>query len=208
MMNESSQTEDWLRRLQGGDQESLAALLEYYRPRLRQMVAVRIDPRLVARADPSDVLQDVFLDAHRQLHSYLQGPRVSLYVWLRGLARQRLLNLEQHHLGAQRRTALRDVSLPVASSAALMEQLVDRGPSPSHALSVEDMQSCLRHALDRLKPEDCEVIAMRHFEDLTNHEVAEVLGLSDSGATMRYGRAICRLREILQDSLTDGEGIP
>src|SRR5207244_2738412 len=105
-------TSQWLTRARGGDTAALAALFEYYRPRLRQMVRLRLDARLTARLDPSDVLQEVYLDVAGQIRAYLRRPRVAFYVWLRGLAWERLMKLHRRHLGAGCRAAGREQALP------------------------------------------------------------------------------------------------
>ena len=122
---------------------------------------------------------------------------MAFYVWLRGLAGQRLSNVHRDHLQAKRRSARREVSLPTESSVALVRQLLAGGTSPSLALAKKELRRRVQQALERLRPEDREVILMRHFEDMSNREVAQTIGLTDSGATMRYGRALFRLKEVL-----------
>jgi RNA polymerase sigma-70 factor (ECF subfamily) len=195
--NKSRDTQRWLDDLRQGNADALAALLDYYRPRLRQMVRLRMDRQLAARVDPSDVIQEVYLDASRQIRAYLQECKVDFYVWLRGLAGQRLSNIRRQHLGAKRRSALREVALPAESSLLLAEQLLAGGTSPSRALLKRELRRRVQHALEKLQPDDREVILMRHFEEMSNREVAQAIGLSPSGATMRYGRALFRLKEIL-----------
>jgi RNA polymerase sigma-70 factor (ECF subfamily) len=197
MSNAPGETEGWLAGLRQGNADALAALLDYYRPRLRQMVRLRMDRQLAARVDPSDVIQEVYLDAQRQVQAYLQDPKVDFYVWLRGLAGQRLSNVHRQHLGAKCRTAWREVSLPAESSLLLARQLLAGGTSPSRALLKKELRRRVQQALERLPPDDREVILMRHFEEMSNGEVAQAIGLTESGATMRYGRALFRLKEIL-----------
>lgn len=205
MNAQPTESERWLQDVQRGNPRALAALLDHYRPQLRQMLAMRMNKRLTARVDPSDVIQEVFLDANRQITAYVENPRVDFYVWLRGLARQRLSNMQREHAGAQRRAVGREVPLPVESSAMLLEQLVGLGPTPSRALAAREMRRYVQRAIERLKGDDRDVILMRHFEGLTNKQVAQALKISPSGATMRYGRALFRLKELLQHDLTEGE---
>ncbi len=204
MTGEPPETEVWLRGLQEGRAEALAALFQFYQPRLRQMVRLRIDPRLAARVDVSDVLQETYLDAARQVASYLREPRVAFYVWLRGLTWERLLNVQRQHLGTQRRALGREVPLPAESSALLARQLLAAGSSPSAALLKEELRRRVQDALARLRPDDREVILLRHFENLSNTEVAQALGLSAAAATMRYGRALVRLKELLTEGAAGG----
>ncbi len=197
MSNEPGETERWLASLRRGDADALAALLDHYRPRLRQMVRLRMDRQLAARVDPSDVIQEVYLDAERQIQAYLQDSKVAFYVWLRGLAGQRLANVHRQHLRAKCRTAWREVPLPAESSLILAQQLLAGGTSPTQAVLKKELRRRVQQALEKLQPDDREVILMRHFEEMSNQEVAQAIGLSESGATMRYGRALFRLKEIL-----------
>jgi RNA polymerase sigma-70 factor (ECF subfamily) len=206
MGNEPSDTDALLRRAAGGDQAALAELFSRCRRRLRQMVRLRLDRRLQGRVDPSDVLQDAYLDLTQQLPAYLAKPDMPFFLWLRLLTGQRLLRLHRQHLGAQMRDAGREVSLyrgalPQASSASLAAQLLGRFTTASQAAVRAERQLLLQEALNALDPLDREVIALRHFEELTNQEAAAVLGLSKSAASNRYVRALTRLQAAL-------EGIP
>lgn len=206
--DEPSQAGVLLRRVRSGDRDALVALFDYYRPRLEQMLRLRMDVRVAARFDISDVLQEAYLDAARQIQNYLQQQQVAVYVWLRQLAWERLLNLQRQHLGAKCRAVAREVPLPAESSALLAKALLAQPPSPSQALLQEELRHRLQRALEKLKPPDREVILMRHYEDMSNSEVAQVLGLSASAATMRYGRTLFRLKEILLADLPAGESRP
>lgn len=201
-------TESYLCRIRAGDSAALAELFNYYRPRLRQMVRLRQDPRIAARVDPSDVIQETYLDVARQINGYLRNPQVAFYVWLRGLAWERLLNLQRMHLGARCRAVGREVPLPAQSSVLLARQLLAKGSSPSQALLRDELRRRVQNALAALDPTDREVILMRHFENMSNSEVAHALGLTDAGATRRYGRAVFRLRERLVAGLGTGESRP
>jgi RNA polymerase sigma-70 factor, ECF subfamily len=207
-MDEPSQTSVLLRRLRSGDRDALVGLFDYYRPRLQQMLWLRMDARVAARFDASDVLQEAYLDAARQIQAYLQQPQVAIYVWLRQLAWERLLNLQRQHLGAKCRAVEREVPLPGDSSALLAKALLAPGPSPSQALLQEELRRRLQRALEKLKAPDRDVILMRHYEEMSNGEVAQALSLSASAATMRYGRALFRLKEILLADLATGESRP
>jgi RNA polymerase sigma-70 factor (ECF subfamily) len=186
-------------RLCGGDSTALAPLFELYRPRLRRMVQLRLDPRAAARLDASDVLQETYLDAAGRVGEYVHDPRVCAFVWLRGLAWQRLLKLHRQHLGAGCRAAVLECPLPEGSDERLAAVLRALGDSPSQALDREESRRRVRRALDALAPDDREVILLRDFEGLSNSEVAQLLGIGRSGATMRYGRALFRLKELLCD---------
>jgi RNA polymerase sigma-70 factor (ECF subfamily) len=201
---DASDTARWLERAAAGDAEGWRQLLARHHDRLRRMVAVRMDPRLHGRVDPSDVLQEAYLDAAVHLPDYVKAPAVPFFLWLRLLAGSRLSKLHLRHLGRQRRDAAREVSIdrpmvPEASSAALAAQLLGRGSRPSEAAVRAELKARLVGALEQLDPLDREVLALRHFEQLTTAESAGVLGVSESAAAKRYVRAIMRLRALLRD---------
>lgn len=199
---DSSETIRLLRRAAGGDRASLGAVLQRHEARLRRMVAFRMDPRLQGRVDPSDVVQEVSLTAAGSLTDYLSRPAMPFFLWLRGIAGNKLLELHRHHLGTPMRDARREVSLyrasmPEATSAALAAQLMGRFSRPSEAAVRAEVKIRLQEALNQMDSVDREVLALRHFEHLTNAEAAEVLGIKEAAAGKRYLRALERLRDIL-----------
>jgi RNA polymerase sigma-70 factor (ECF subfamily) len=202
MSDVTRETEELLRRAKTGDGRALAELFEHYRLRLRQLVRLRLDRRLHGRIDPSDVLQETFLDLARRFPEYAEQATVPFFLWLRGLTGQRLIDVHRQHLGAQMRDAGQEVSLyrgalPQASSASLAAQLLGRLTSPTQAAVRAEMQRRLQDALNMMDPLDREVVVLRHFEELSNAETAEVLGIQKSAASKRYIRAIARLKQIL-----------
>jgi RNA polymerase sigma-70 factor, ECF subfamily len=197
-----SDDEATLRRAADGDQAALAAMLQPHRERLRRMVALRLDRRLKGRIDPSDVLQDAFLQAAQGLPKYLEQPERPFFLWLRWLTGMSLQMLHRRHLGIQARDAGREVQmldrpLPGASSAALAARLLGRDTRPSVAAIRAERHLRLQEALNTMDPVDREVLVLRHFEDLSNSEVARELGLQESAASKRYIRALHRLKEVL-----------
>ena len=191
-----------MRELSTGDAQALVRLFDHYRPRLQRMVRLRMDPRAARRIDPSDVLQETYVDAANRVQKYLESPQVSLFVWLRGLAMDRLLMLHRRHLDAKCRSTKMESVFPAESSMALAESLLGGHGSPSRILMRDELQRRVESAVNRLSSEDREVILMRHFEGMGNREVAEALGLTDSAASMRHGRALFRLKEVLTESLS------
>src|SRR5262249_17895700 len=155
------------------DQEAWGALLTRHRGRLRCLVALRLDRRLQGRIDPSDVLQEAFLEATEQREDYLRQRALPFYLWLRLLTGQKLVALLRRTRGAQARDAGREVSLyrgslPETSSAALAAQLLGRESRPSEAAIRAERSLRLQEALNGLEPLDREVLALRHFEMLSN----------------------------------------
>jgi RNA polymerase sigma-70 factor (ECF subfamily) len=202
MRDNLDETDQLLHRASQGDQQALGELLSRYRDRLRLMVRLRLDRRLQGRIDSSDVIQEAYLEAAERFRDYARNPDMPFYLWLRFLTAQKLLVLHRQHLGAKSRDAAREVSLyrgalPEASSAVLAAQLVGHRTTPSQAAMRAEMQIRLQEALNSMDPIDREVLALRHFEQLTNGETARVLGLRESAASQRYARALLRLKEIL-----------
>jgi RNA polymerase sigma-70 factor, ECF subfamily len=209
---DSSQTNRLLRRAADGDGECLGALLTRHEGRLRRMVAFRLDPRLHGRIDPEDVVQEVSLAASEHLADYLRRPAMPFFLWLRGIAGNKLLQLHRRHLGTPMRDARREVSLhrgpmPGATSAALADRLLGHGTRASEAAVRAEMKVRLQEALNGMDPLDREVLALRHFEQLTNAEAARELGIEERAAGKRYLRALGRLKQVLS-SLPGGlEGL-
>jgi RNA polymerase sigma-70 factor, ECF subfamily len=202
MTRDSSETNRLLALAASGDNASWGAVLQRHQDRLRRMVGFRLDPRLQGRIDPSDVVQEVCLAASRSLPDYLKSPVMPFFLWLRGIAGNKLLELHRHHLGTPMRDARREVSLyrgsmPETTSAALAARLLGRFSRPSEVAVRVEVKLRLQEALNQMDPVDREVLALRHFEHLSNAEAAAVLGIKEAAAGKRYLRALDRLREIL-----------
>src|SRR5919201_73986 len=212
MDNNSSGTVDLLVRARAGDQQALNEIFTRHRDRLRRMVEVRLDHRLQARVDASDVIQDAYVEVVTRLGEYLRDPKVPLFLWLRLVVGERLLKLHRQHLGTQMRDAGLEVSLyrgalPAASSAALAAQLLGRHTSPTQAATRAERMLRLQEALNTLDPMDHEVLSLRHFEELSRAEAARALNISEAAAAKRYVRALKRLKEILADMPGGLEGL-
>jgi RNA polymerase sigma-70 factor, ECF subfamily len=208
MPEDAPETDERLQLAANGDPSSWEALVDESRQRLRRMVAFRLDHRLQGRVDPSDVVQDAYLEAWRELRSYLEHPALPFYLWLRGIAGNTLRELHRHHLGTQMRDPRREVSihggaLAETTTGALAERLLGDLSGASGELVRAEIQLRLRDALDTMDPLDREVLALRHFEQLSPAETASVLGIKEAAAGMRYVRALRRLKEILTN-LSDG----
>jgi RNA polymerase sigma-70 factor (ECF subfamily) len=198
----SVRTADLELRLRQGDVQALAELFSHERERLWRVVHFRLAEPLRGRLDPEDVLQEAFLAANQRLGHYAASPATSPFIWLRMILHQTLTDLHRQHLGAQKRDAAREVSLDgaphvQATSASVAIQLVGAFTSPSGAAARADIHSLVQTAIEQMDPIDREVLALRHFEELTNSEVAETLGIEQKAASIRYIRALRRLKEIL-----------
>jgi RNA polymerase sigma-70 factor, ECF subfamily len=198
----SVKTADLERRLRGGDTQALAELFSHERERLWRVIEFRLAEPLRGRLGPEDVLQEAFLAASQRLKHYAASPATSPFLWLRMIVNQTLIDLHRQHLEAQKRDAAREVSVDAvpyaqATSASVAIQLVGIFTSPSRAAARADVLGVVRAAIDGMDPIDREVLALRHFEELTNSEVAEALGIEQKAASIRYVRALRRLKEIL-----------
>jgi RNA polymerase sigma-70 factor (ECF subfamily) len=192
---------DELAMLREGGQQALAELFSKYRGRLERMVEFRLDRRLLGRVDVADVLQDAYIEVARRIDDYLSSPAVSFFVWARQMTWQTLLMVHRRHLGQKRdpRQEVRFRNRPGtnATSFSMAQALIGEFTTPSQAAVREEQATALSDALEALDDIDCEVLALRHYEYLSNHEVAEVLGLSKTAASNRYVRALKRLKQFI-----------
>jgi RNA polymerase sigma-70 factor (ECF subfamily) len=206
-------TEELLRRAAGGDLSARGALWQRHRPRLRRMVALRLDPRLAARVDPSDVVQETLAQADRRLDDYLRERPLPFYPWLRQLAGDRLADAHRRHVRAARRSVTREQGVlpPLADASALelaeglLFQVAAATAGPSEAARRHELRDRVRAALAALPERDREVLVLRHLEQLTAREVAAVLGLTEAGVKSRALRAMQRLRALLGGERAGGE---
>jgi RNA polymerase sigma-70 factor (ECF subfamily) len=201
-MNDSrAESQDLSARLKGGDKQAVAELFSRHRERLWRTVNFRLDRRLAGRVDADDVLQEAYLDAAQRVRHYAEAS-MSPFVWVRMIVAQTMIDVHRRHLGVQKRDANREKSIQgggysQTTAVSLAAQLLGHFTSPSHALMRGEMAQQLEAALETMDPIDQEVLALRHFEELTNSEVAEVLGIQQKAASIRYVRAIARLKDIL-----------
>jgi RNA polymerase sigma-70 factor, ECF subfamily len=202
MANDSGDVSSLLQRAAAGDQDALRDLFQRYRDRLKRMVRLRLSRRLQGRVDDSDVIQEALVDIAKNLPEYAREPKLPLFLWLRHMTGLKLLEIHRRHLGTQLRDADREVSLhrgglPEADSVSLAAQLLGQITSPSQAAIKAETRIYVQEALNSMDPIDREVLALKHFEQLSTTEIAEELGLSKAGAGSRYLRAIKRLKETL-----------
>jgi len=198
---EDPETEELLQNASSGG-PALALLLERHRKRLRRMVAVRLDSRLAPLVDPSDVVQEALADASRKLDAFLRDRPLPFYPWLRRLAWERIIQFHRRHLRAQKRAVTReerlDLPLPDESAMQLADRLVASGTTPSERLLRDEQGRRLREVLERLSPNDREVLVLCYLEELTFGEIAAALGISENAAKVRHFRALERVRKLLE----------
>ncbi|HEV3448811.1 MAG TPA: sigma-70 family RNA polymerase sigma factor [Gemmataceae bacterium] len=199
-------TEQLLGRVAAGDDAARGPLLQRHRQRLRHMIAVRLDPQVRARVDPSDVVQESLAEADRKLSDYARRRPVPFYPWLRSLAWERLVHLHRRHIRAQRRSVRREQAappLPDNSLAELAQRLAGAGSAPSARMRRAELRDLLQAALARLSADDREVLVLRYLEDLATKEIAAVLRVKESAVRMRQLRALQRLRDLLGDDVAE-----
>jgi len=190
---------------EGAPAAKLADLLGAQRQRLLCLIGFRMSPLLRGRVDAEDILQEAYLAAQKRFQHYETNPSVSLFVWVRSVVLQTLTDVHRHHLGVQKRDPRREVSLQAqppytqATSASIVLQLEGDLTSPSQAAARADAHALVTRAVEQMDDTDREVLALRHFEELTNKEVAEVLGIEQKAASIRYVRALKRLKALLTD---------
>ncbi|MGD9855387.1 MAG: sigma-70 family RNA polymerase sigma factor [Planctomycetaceae bacterium] len=197
------QLDSLVQRLVKGDETALAQLFSLYRERLWRIVNFRLDRRLQGRVDTDDVLQESYLNAVQRMDRFLYDHPRSFFIWMRMIVTQTLIDVHRRHIGAQKRDASRDISIqgrwaPATTSHSLSFHLLGHLTSPSQAALRAELSEQIDLALSGMSDIDREVLALRHFEELSNLEIAQLLGLSEQAASLRYIRAISRLRDVLE----------
>jgi len=188
-----------LDQLRTRGEEAVAELFGRYRDKLLRMIAFRLDSRIIGKVDGEDILQDAFVETARRIQDYLDQPTVPFFVWLRQITKQVLIDTHRRYLGAKMRDVNQEVALDQWASASttssgLIAQLADSLTSPSQFAVREEALWELRTALERMDEIDREVLVLRHLEELSNNEVAQILGIDKYAASKRYLRALERLK--------------
>ena len=204
MWPEGDQTLTLLAEIRDGDPDAVNALIERHREAVRRLVRMRMDQAIAQRVDASDVVQDVMFEASRRLEDYIKNPVMPFHLWLRQLAKDRIIDMHRRHRTAQRRSVDREQRVTSLgdddrSAADLAQLLRDAELTPAAASVRREMEQRFLDAVNQLDDSDREIIMMRHFEHFTSAEAALALGLSSAAAGMRYLRAIRRLRDLLGD---------
>jgi RNA polymerase sigma-70 factor (ECF subfamily) len=195
---DSAETCGLLEKVRTGDRQALETLLARHRANLLAFVEVRLDARLSARIDPSDVVQEAQLEMVRRMDDFLKRRPMPFHLWARKTAYARLLDLRRHHRRA-RRSVEREAILPDRSSLLLARPLLAGGSSPSQHLQAQELAERVSHAVDRLSEADREILLMRHGEGLSFEEIACLLEIESAAARKRFGRALLRLQKALSE---------
>jgi len=205
-----AQTTMLLGELRQGREDAYVELFDLYSDQLIKIIRFRLDRRLATRVDPEDVLQEVFLAGQKRIQNLVASPTDSFLIWIRLILRQTIVDLVRHHLGAQRRSANREVRSTrkiyhADESFSMASRLIANTASPSAVFSKKEMISRVEECLEELGDNDREIIALRHYEELGNKEVAEILGIAEKAASIRYVRALAKLKTTLA-KITDRDG--
>jgi RNA polymerase sigma-70 factor, ECF subfamily len=211
MWPETEKTHELLLGAKQGDASAVNQLLDRHARSVQRMVRMRLDQRIQARVGVSDVVQDVMVEANRRLRDYLENPTMAFHLWLRQIAKDRIIDAHRRHRASAKRSVDREhAAVPLGeerSSIELAAQLCDPQLTPAAAATQRELAHRVEHSLADLGDQDCEIIIMRNYEQLSNQEVAEALGLTEAAASMRYLRAIRRLRSLLYEPPSRGAGI-
>jgi|WetSurMetagenome_2_1015567.scaffolds.fasta_scaffold50945_2 RNA polymerase sigma-70 factor, ECF subfamily len=200
MSTNPDETRTLLERVKNGDASAFEGLFKRHREQLHKAIAMRMDRRVAARVDASDVLQETYMEAVKRLPNYLKQEEMPFYLWLHWIAREKVLGLHRRHLGAVKRSVQHEVPLmPVDSSAELVSGLIGRLPSPSQELAKAELAEQLRQAMERLDAGERDLIIWRHFEQLSTRDMAQLQHITEAAANKRYLRAVERLRKFLKD---------
>jgi RNA polymerase sigma-70 factor (ECF subfamily) len=201
MLPTGCDTDELVGRAAAGDAQAVGELLDRHRGRLRQMVSVRMDPRVSVRVDPSDIVQEALAEAFQKLPEYLRWQPLPFYPWLRKIAWERLVQVHDQHVRARKRSVdredRRELPLPEQSAVQLAEQLVTSGTSPSEGMARDEMRERLQKAIGQLENHHREVVIMRNLEQLRFTDIAAVLGITEAATRSRYRRAVDRLHNLL-----------
>lgn len=201
--SDPDQEQELIQRVVSRDEDALAELFSRHHDRLWRMVNFRMDPRLHGRVDADDVLQEAWLSVVQRIDHFLADASRSIFVWFRLITSQTMIDIHRRHLGTQKRNAAMEFSInkgwsSESTSFSLSFHLLGHLTSPTQAALREELSQQLKTALASMQEIDREVLALRHFEQLSNRETAQILGISDQAASDRYMRALGRLKGVLK----------
>ena len=206
-MSELNLAPELVDRMRRGDPQALADVFSHFRQRLERIVRFRLDYRLAARVSDSDVLQETFIAAAKRLDHFSNHPEMPPFLWLRLIVGQQLIDLHRRHFNTEMRDIRKEVSLQQKlspnTSLALAAKLAGPVISMTEIVAQAERIERLETALNEMDPIDREVIALRHFEELSNIDTAQVLGIASSASSKRYLRAMARLGELMKQFRAD-----
>ena len=179
------------------DLAELGTLVEVHWPRLVQIVRRRLVSSLGLQLDAEEIVNTAFLDARRRWPTYRTDRKVSPFVWLYRIVNDRLIE-EWRTATRQKRDIRQNIPWPDRPSVDLGLRLVAPDTSPTQAVVRDEEAALMRQALGLLREQDREVVMLRGYDDLSFREIGELLGVEENTATVRYVRALRRLKDIWQ----------
>lgn len=197
-------TQELLQNAKEGSDGAVNNLLDRHRDSLRRMIGMRLDRNLLRRIDVSDVVQEVLVEANRRLQDYLANPVMAFHLWIRQIAKDRIIDAHRRHRVSAKRSIDREQPIAAGpvdqSTVELVARLCDPELTPAAAATQREIELHVRSAIDELPERDQEIILMRHYEQLSNQDIAAALGLTEPASSMRYLRALKKLRKLLDES--------
>lgn len=184
-----------------GDADALSKLFALHQPRLVRMVELRLDARLRRRLDPTDVVQEAWLEVVERFPRWSAVESPPFRAWLRLTTGQALSAARRRHLGVEGRDARLEVgpqSRPGVSAESAADLFVASTTSPSQAANRSELRARVIEALEQLDAIDREIVALRQFEGLSNDEAAAELAIEPAAASKRFARALVRLKPALE----------
>lgn len=197
---------DRIERVRNGDAQALAEAFDAYRARLIRTARFRLDPRLLGRVDADDILQEAYVNASKRCTRVEGDNEHALFIWLRLIVLQTLADVHRRYFATRKRDVAREVPLHAGGGSAATTSLsmacclLASITSPTRVVRRAEAMKRLEAALESMDEIDREVLALRHFEELANHEVAVVLGIEQKAASIRYVRALRRLKSIMSQT--------
>jgi RNA polymerase sigma-70 factor (ECF subfamily) len=204
VMADSADTQTLIDQAARGDSQALAALMERHLPRIRRAVQRRLRPRLRPRLDASDVVQEAQREALVRFDDFCRRRPMPFRLWLLRTAHQKIVDVEREHLHAARRGVARELPLPDSSSIDLGGRFLAKVPGPEDQAMRKELAAQIRRCLAALPENDREILMLRCFEGLKNHDVAAMLELNPETTKKRFTRALLRMQDALRRAGIEG----
>ena len=197
---DSRETDRLLNLAAQGDRQAFNRLFEQHRKWIRRVIVLRLDERLKARLDPSDIVQETQMVAFRRFQDFIDRRPMSFRLWLRRTAQQQVYDAQRDHIERHYRSLLREEG-PLNRSSMLIARglLIDKS-TPDDRMARRELQRRVAGAVAALDHLSREIVVMRSVESLSFEDIAQVLDLKPPAVRQRYGRALLKLRAKLKNS--------
>ena len=198
----SMESQQLLNKLRENPEKTLSELFTVHRTALRQVIAARLDRRLLDRVDPSDVLQETLIEASNRLREYLDNPKVPFKNWLSYLAEQNAVAAYRFHFATQKRSVNCEERIDDkdhASGLASLDYIVNEITDPQERVIRGESHDLLLNAMEKLSESDRGIIQRRYFQGESIPEIAAALGLTKEATSKRVFRAVRKLSQLLSE---------